>query len=171
MGFGKDGRGVIIKESNQVSVGGLAADTGILLPAIAVTEDFRMLKAEVIAHVEGLTSTEGSGLILGLADGELSLAEIEEAIELNGPLDRNDRKAMEFATRPVWLVAGSMPGPAGTTMVFVNDHGGRVVVWKKRWTFSNPEGWQWFVYNKSDIAVTTGAAVQLNGTYYGVWLS
>ncbi len=91
MGFGKDGKGVIIREGRAQAIGALAAATGFLIATkLATLERFRMLKSEVFASIIGLTGGEGTGLVFGLADGDLTLAEIEEAIELGGPLGPND---------------------------------------------------------------------------------
>ncbi len=41
-----------------------------------------------------------------------------------------------------------------------------------RWTFSDVEGWQWFVYNvKSGAAFTDGPTIQVFTKAYGVWLT
>ncbi len=164
MGFGKDGKGVIIKENNGIALGTLAQQTAILLPAIAVTEDFRMLKAEIHAMLNAATTGEASLLVMGLADAELSLAEVEEAFELNGPLDRNDNVNRERAERPVWILGGL--GDFGETDIRA------FYEWKKRWTFSSPEGWNLFVYNQSSSAsLTTGSTIRVLATYYGVWVT
>ncbi len=172
MGFGKDGTGVMIRENNSLALGALAAADLISFPAIAVTEDFRMLKSESIAFVAGLTAGEGIGLIFGLADGELSDAEIEEALEVNGPLDRNDRLNYERATRPVWpLSTFQIVDGGGLAQQFIGSNGGPFVEWKKRWTFSSPEGFKFWIYNDAGTPLTTGATARVLATHYGVWVT
>ncbi len=172
MGFGKQGTGVMIRENNEIALGTLASNTGILMPAIAITEDFRILKSEIFAWVDKLTANDADGLFLGIADAEMSLAEVEQAFELNGPLDRNDRLAQEQATRPVWILSRAETDAASLNAAFHGDNGGPMITWKKRWTFSSPEGWNFFAYNDSADAIgTTGAIVKVIATHYGVWVT
>lgn len=164
----------MIREHNQVAIGALAADSGVLFPAIAVTEDFRMLKTEIYATATRLTAGSSGELLLGLADAELSLAEVEEALQVNGPLDRNDRLNFERATRPVWIIGmidGDATAEKGTTAPFRGADGGMMCSWKKRWTFSAPEGFNLFIYNKSDDAVVDSAIAHAVATHYGVWVT
>ncbi len=163
-GFGKDGKGVIIREDNAIALGNLAARSAILFPALALEEDFRMLKSEIWALWDDFTDGDGDKAILGLACAELSLAEIEEALELNGPINRNDRLQDERATRPVWLIEGFHEGGSNAALRMAKQE------WKKRWTFSNADGWNFFVYNQSNSAMTTGSTVRLFATHYGVWV-
>ncbi len=172
MGFGKDGKGAMIRENNSLSIGTLAAADLISMASIAVTEDFRILKTEVMAHVEGLTAGEGIGLILGIADAELTDAEIEEALEVNGPLDRNDRLNFERVTRPVWPIAAlEIVDSGGLAQRFIGLNGGPTIEWKKRWTFSSPEGFEFWLYNDAGTPLTTGATLKVLATHYGVWVT
>jgi len=172
MGFGKDGKGAMIRENNSLTVGTLLAADLVSMPAIAVTEDFRILKTEVYAHIEGLTAGEGIGLILGIADAELSDTEIEEALEINGPLDRNDRLSYEKVTRPVWPIAAlEIVDAGGLAQRFIGLNGGPMIEWKKRWTFSSPEGFEFWLYNDGVGTITTGATLKVLATHYGVWVT
>ncbi len=172
MGFGKDHTGTIIREVVQdEGVGALASKDAVKITGPILQEDFRLLKSEFTAIMNGLTAGEGAGLIIGIANGELSAAEIEEALEVGGPLDLNDRVGSERAMRNV-KVLGATQVPAGvanTELQFVNEHGGPIIVSKHRWTYSNPEGWSWWIYNQGG-SLTTGATLQLLCTHYGVWV-
>ncbi len=172
MGFGKNGTGAIIKERNSVALGTLGQNIAIKIDgaSVAITEDFRLLKSEIFCEIDALTSGEGSGLMLGIADDELSTAEIAEAINLSGPVDRNDNVNTERAMRPVWLISALDELGGATVGRFHGKSGGSMMEWKKRWTFSNPEGWVFFVWNEK-AALTTGATARLVATHYGVWLA
>ncbi len=169
MGFGKQGTGAMIREDSSVALGTLNAKTGILIGSPTISEDFRILKSRIMAHVDGITTDEGP-LSLYLVNGELSLAECEEAIETEGPLDRNDRKNQETAERYVQPVGWFINLPGGVAAVLVAEGGSPVVEHKPRWSFSNPEGWDYMVYNESAGNLQTGASAFLKATHYGVWI-
>lgn len=167
MGFGKNSTGAILRSKETVALVTLAADTAIKLTSnISIAEDFRMLRAEVWAHVDGLTAGEGDGLTIGIANGDLSVTEIAEALLVDGPVNRNDRVKQERAERFV-KVFGSLND---LQHLFRGENGGHMLIVKPRWTFANPEGWDLFIFNNG-LALTTGATVRLIATYYGLWLS
>lgn len=171
MGFGKNDTGVIIRDNSAIALSTLGGETAIVITTdITWGEDFRLLKSEFMAIVEGLTSAEGRGLVIGIADGELTAIEIAECLQADGPGDRNDNEANERATRPVWLI-GALDISGQTIGRFRGSMGSFLMEWKKRWTFSNPEGLEFFVYNQSGTALTTGATVRVDATHYGVWLT
>ncbi len=172
MGFGKDGRGAIIKERNSVALSTLGQNVALKIDSapVVLAEDFRILKSEVFGHIDGLTSSEGEGLYLGIANDELTAAEIAEAINLSGPVDRNDRVSTERSERAVWLISALGGAVVDLSRRFTGHDGGPMIVWKKRWTFSNPQGWIFFVFNDS-AALTAGSTVRLIATHYGVWLT
>ncbi len=170
MGFGKDGKGAMIREISEVNLLTLGDNSAIKSDALAITEDFRILKSEIFAHISGLTAGEGAGLLFGICSGELSAAEIAAAIDIDGPLDRNDRGSVETAERWVKLLSGIDLRLAETVGWFRNEVGGRKIVSTDRWTYSNPEGWDWFVYNMGGAGLTTGATFRVTATHYGVWV-
>ncbi len=168
MGFGKNNTGAILRSKEAVVLLTLAADTAILFGSgITIGEDFRILKSETVAFVEGLTSGDGDGLMLGMANGDLSVTEIAECLLVDGPTDRNDAVKNERAMRAVWIIGG------------INDlqhnfrgkeSGGNIIVHKPRWTFSDPEGWNYFIFN-AGLALTTGSTAKLISTIFGVWVT
>ncbi len=173
MGFGKDGLGAIIKTIENVSLGTLANNTAIKLTggiSGILQDDFRILKLELMAAVRGLTAGEGVNLAIGIADNELTVGEIGESIDATGPLDRNDNLSEERAMRPVWMIGAVDPIVAGVALTFRGEGNSPFMVWKKRWTFSNPEGWTIFIFNYG-TALTTGATVNLISTAFGVWVT
>ncbi len=172
MGFGKDGKGVIIREARTQALGGLANATGIIIGAnLALTDSFRMLKSVGHFHIDGLTAGQAGGLTLWLANGDLSLAEAEAAIELSGPLDRSARTENEIAQRFVKIVGAVIdPDMGDDESTFRDAHtGAPVIITKPRWTFGQTTAWNWIVYNNGEV-ITTGATVRIRTQNFGVWV-
>ncbi len=169
MGFGKDGKGVILRESRSQALGTLAANTALFIGTkLAMLERFRMLKAEMMATVVGLTGGEGTGLYMGLCDGDLSITELEQAIEGNGPLGPNDIVPMNIAERPTWWL-GATDHEIATEAVFHNQQGGPNMEVMPRWTFARTKSWNWFVYNFGTV-LTAGSTVTIRVKDFGVWV-
>lgn len=164
MGFGKDHKGVIIRDEATITLGTLAQNVAVAQASpIALTEDFRLVKlAELVINADNF-ATAGDFVDIGIASGELTVAEIGEALNLSGPLDRNDRLGEERASRPVWILA-----TIGAGSDLPND--GVPMEKTIRWTFSNPEGFQFFAYNRGP-ALTTGGIIRLGFKAFGVWVS
>ncbi len=172
MGFGKGGTGAIIKERTSVALSTLGQNVAIKVDGapVVLAEDFRILKSEVFAEVGGLTANEGTRLHLGIANDELSVAEIAEAINLSGPVSRNDALQSERAERAVWLISALTMPAAQTEGRFTGEGGGPMITWKKRWSFFDPQGWIFFIWNEG-AAIQTGATARVVATHYGVWLA
>lgn len=167
MGFGKNKTGVIIKEDISQVLGTLAGGGAILIGTNQATmlSAFRMLKSLITAQVTGLTSGEGmNSLMLGIANGNLSLAELEASIESNGPVDRSDRILTELAERAVWYI-GRFHGPGFASSLASLD-----AIFKARWSFGETDGWNFFIHNLDASALTTGATVRMKVTHFGVWI-
>ncbi len=166
--------GVIIRENTSQALGALAATAAIKVdPDAVMEEDFRMLKSEIFAQIEGLTAGEGVQLLFGIANGELTATEIGECLNTDGPVDRNDRANKEMAERFV-KVLGMFTGDQGNQAIATEktiNTDGRPLIVKPRWTFSNPEGWAFFVYNQGADVLTTNATVRVIATNYGVWVT
>ncbi len=170
MGFGKDGKGIIIRENRSQALGTLAQGSAIFIGTkLAILERFRMLRGEMYSTVVALTSGEGTGFIFGLADGDLSLAEVEAAIEANGPLGPNDTVGEAISDRPVWFL-GAIDRETGTEALFENETGGHMLVTKPRWTFGRTKSWNWFIYNLG-AAPTTGSTAFIRSKSFGVWVT
>ncbi len=175
MGFGKDGKGAIVKEKVILTLGALAADDLLQQnSAVQLDMDFRILRSDITACLRGITSLEGQGLILYMSQGILTDAETEENIEQNGPLRLGEKLEEEIASRWVRRV-GMTAGPTvnETERVFRNKHNGPLLELEPRWTFRRSRtategGWNWAVYN-SGVVLTTGTTVNLIATHYGVW--
>ncbi len=171
MGFGKDGKGVIITETRTQALAALGAGAGILLGTkLAMTTDFRMLKVLVNCIVTSLTTGEGEGLLFGIADGDLTIAEIEEALENQGPLSVGDGPESDQAMRPQWIIGGISGQVADSHAMFVDAiNGGPTMVHKVAWTYMNVKSWNYFIYNLGDT-LTTGSSARLLAKSFGVWV-
>ncbi len=163
MGFGKDGKGAILRSDHLISLGTLAARASILLTgSITLGEDFRVIKTEHFAQLVGGTTDES--ILIGLADGELTTTEINSTLLLNGPTDRNDRDQVDQAMFPVWplfMIGRDHPDP----------NNGMPIEKTLRWTFSNPEGWNLFAFNLSSGSLTTGSSIFVIEKAFGVWVT
>lgn len=167
MGFGKDGKGAILRENQVITLSTLANGTAIKAASqLAIAEDFRIIKSEYFMSYEGFTQGEGP-VYIGIADNELSVAEIAECVGAEGPLDRNDNLATERANRPVWLLAQLTVDKAYGTLTPDGMPYEKVL----RWTFSNADGWTFFAINKSGSALTTGTVIYVHAKHFGVWVT
>ncbi len=172
MGFGKDDKGAIIRETQTITLGTIADSAAVKSAALAITDDFRILRSDVTAHVLGLTADEGAGLLLLLANEDLDNAQIAGCLTTDGPLFRNDRDRAETAERWVRVIAKTRVKAGNddyTQAHFYAQQGSLLIEVKPRWTFSKGTGWAWAVFNNAP-ALTTGAVVRIQATHYGVWL-
>ncbi len=127
--------------------------------------------AEIVCGVTGLTAGEGVGLYFGIADGDLSVTELKEAIKGSGPFGPNDVVNEAIAERFVmWTGQTPVNRDNGTVLTFVNEFGGYLMEAKPRWTFARTKSWNWFVYNLGN-APTTGASIRLRAKNFGVWVT
>ncbi len=173
MGFGKDGTGVIIRDNDQITLGALNANAAIKQAnPLVLAEDFRVLKSEHFLTMESATFVAGDGpIVVGIANNELTAAEIAECLNTDGPLNRNDRGNTENAMRAVFpfiqldFIQKSSAG--GATEINL----GKAVVDTHRWTYSDPEGFTLFAFNHGGSALTTGGILRNLSTYYGVWVT
>lgn len=171
MGFGKNETGVIVRDVTAGALGAVSATAAVKFAGPEITDDFRMLKMESLGVVTGLTSGEAKSLIFGIANDDLSAADIAEAINSGAPLNRADRDLTEFAMRNVKILSQLQPGPlTDNTHMLLQKNGGDPVESKHRWTYTKGVGWAYFIYNRGDVALTTGAIFRSSHTIFGLWL-
>ncbi len=168
---------MIIVDTDAITLLNLAANAVVKEDSpLTLGEDYRMIKVEMAAHLLSLGAVDDLPINLYVTDNEMSEAEIAEAIVVGGPLDRNDRVAMERAERPVFLLGtfgslGAVPAVDGDYPL-LGPKGQQGIIEKVvRWTFSNPEGWAVAAFNASGGILTTGAVVQLQMKFFGVWVT
>ncbi len=171
MGFGKDGKGVIVREQRDQTLLTLAADfAAIIGTKLAIADDFRMLKAEVQVSLVGGTPGDIEGLTLGIADGDLSASEISAAMVADAPLDANDIVGGNVAERFASIFGALVTNFDGTQGTFRGESNSPLLVVMPRWTFGTTKSWNWFIYNNTGSALTTGASVSLSSKCFGVWI-
>ncbi len=170
MGFGRDGKGVIFRQRDTITLGTLGAQALVKQnnpPAIA--DSLRIIKSEGVASVRGATSVDGDGPIeLWLVSDDLSPTEITEtlSVALGLPLSREDRVGNERAMRPVFYL-GVLQFMAGS-----NAESNQVVEWSRniRWTFGDEASFSIAALNRGNSPLTTGGSIDLYHTAYGVWV-
>lgn len=173
MGFGKDGRGVILREFiDPTSLGAISTGSVIQFSGPTMEDDFRILKSEVMAGISGGDAGEAEGVLLVMSNGELSASEVGACLRTQGPVDRNDRARQETAERQCHPIGVAIKaGIANTEIVFHDKKtNAPMCIDKFPWTYSDPEGWAWNVYNQGP-AIATGSNLYLQATHYGVWVT
>ncbi len=161
MGFGKDGKGVIIAEQNSITLATLAAATALKEGApLAITEDFRVISVKGVAAVEGMASDEF--IMFGICSDELSLAEIVANLT-SGQMDPDDNQAKADSLFPVFVVGVLGGNGSGSQNLMKFDE-------TIRWTFSSTNGFVWFAFNFSTAALTTGGILRILVKRFGVWV-
>ncbi len=168
MGFGKDGKGIIIRETDTITLSTLLNGAFIKQNnPLAITNDFRIIKSE---YVMGFTAhTAGEVPIdVYLINDDLSAADVAGAITIDGPLGKADRDKAEAAMRFVKLLGTLQQQAVGHLLGPQNQHG--VVEIIPRWTFALGVGWAVGAFNNSGATLTTGTEVRFSAKHYGVWV-
>ncbi len=169
MGFGKDGTGTIFREIQTITLSTLASGAALKAAATAgIVEDFRILKTEYVAFVDGAV-TDGEPFLIGIADNGLTVTEIQECLNTGDPSNPSDFPEAENAMRPVWVTDGYI-GHVGTAELTGRQKlQGEI---KLRWTFNDAvSGWTWFAFNIGGATMTTGVVVRIYAKHFGVWVT
>ncbi len=171
LGFGKDGTGVIITDSDVITLATLANNTVIKQAApLAFTDRFRLIKATAIVTLKGITVGEGP-ILFGLASNSLSIAEIASAISANGPLSKQAGSEQNNAEFPVWTL-GSFPSLiAGVEYLQATKVQPGRIMDTIRWTFGvdTSPGYCWWAQNRSGGSLQTGGVITVESKMFGVW--
>ncbi len=168
MGFGKDGKLSILYDwgfafvLDSLAAHDVSAGAGRYVNLLI--DDFRMIKVKYQAMLEG--NEAGDSVLFGIADADLSSAEIESCLE-GAWVEESDRVNEEFAGRPVWPL-GHVHILGGGDPTFAQGEFSEEVI---RWTFHQSSGWQWWAYNPA-LASALGTATDINifAKIYGVWV-
>ncbi len=156
----------IIPQSARDSLGTLAANTALAVCSQSASNTAAFLAKKVImsAILDGFTAGEGP-ITFGMARGDASVTAIKTALE-QAQVDRN-AKQQGTARDVIWETVRNMEMIAGGKSwvhIEVSLGGGQGI------PFDVDDGWKWFVFNHSGVALTTGAVIVCDGVVYGVWL-
>jgi len=149
-------------EALTITLGALVLEDVVGTGGQAMAQNGYCTSTTILARIDGLTAGEGGGLMLGVADGQLSAAEVEEYIEAQGPAFENQTDQSEKTKRMVRIVGQIGPEESDIPPTLT----GRAKFWDKyptRMSFSEDKAamFFWFVYNRSAATITTGATVKL----------
>ncbi len=142
------------------TLGALATLTGLVGSGPAITQNFAAIMWQGGVGLTGWTTGEGP-LLYGIMDADLSLAELEEYLELNGPIRANQVPQSEKAKRPVQVI-GIVGGPG--------DPVWHPKVQTRLPAFREDVGWAFWVYNMGPAALSTGSTFTWLGTMFGRWI-
>ncbi len=148
--------------SSGVNLGTLADETAALVNLISIADDFWCQSIDGAWSIVNHTVGEGP-LLVGYASGDLSAAEVGEAINAT-PTARSDIINRERARRPVRRV-GVFPGIQADDVL--ND--GKVLRTTLKMYLAEGVDLNMFVFNASGSALATGAFCQVYGTLFGEW--
>ncbi len=152
-------------QSNTVACGTLAARTALLVAGPTMTHGTRLLSVRGSASIHTLTPTDGPWLF-GYMSSDLSPSELEEYLELGGPLSKSDIVGQERASRGrnIRTVGIIVPtGDGSQASLYMNNHG--------LGGLSCPEdsgGWTRWIYNLGN-AMSTGATLLVADQMFVEW--
>ncbi len=111
-------------------------------------------------------------ILFGVMVGDLSLAELEAFLELDGPLTPNDIPGMKIASRGRVIrslgVLDPSPG-SGKASIDLKDVSLKGLAFSETGE-ADAGGWDWWVYNISDTTpMTTGAEVVFQARNFVEW--
>ncbi len=155
--------GSVINKSS-ITLGTLAKNTGILSVSPDLTRGGRMLSYSASGGLNGFTSGEGP-LLWGVCSSDLSLAELEAYLELEGPLSPADLVGMEVASRGKNI---RILGTLTTQRDWIELMNHKMSGLKFSEAGETTGGWNTFVYNLG-TALTTGTILEILERVFVAW--
>ncbi len=141
---------------------GALANGDVVSTAISDTVDEKMWLASMDAIHAARDFTAGEGpIVVGVAHSDYSAAEIEECLEAQASWDASDLVAREQARRKVRTI-GTFPNVASGEVL--ND--GKEIRTKLGWIAEAGMTLQFWTWNKSGAALTTGGIAEHDGRVY-----
>lgn len=131
--------------NTNLSLASLLANTLVGTAALTPSQNVRLVKFDWKAAVHSVTSWET--IVWGIADGDLTDAEIEEALE-SGGLDFGDKIAREKVSRAVFPLGILGGGTAGKFL----DEGTH----EQPWTYLEDKGFKFWALNVGTTGFTAG---------------
>ncbi len=156
-----------VREINtSLSLGALAQFDVVGVAGLTMKHGGFITTTELAWRTAGLTAGEGRGLMLGIADQKLTDAEVEEALEANGPTYPKDSVPAAKADRRVRLLMDV--GPKGELVSTTTEVSGYEKLETRISFTEDGAGWRWFAYNMG-VALTTGASIVVQATHNVQW--
>ncbi len=137
-----------------------AADMTSTAFGSALDQEVYALSMDVVLTTHGFTAGEGP-IIVGVAHGDYSAAEIEEWLEEASSWIKSNKIGQERARRKCRIIAASHE-PA----LNENFNDGKPIRVKLGFVLEDGQQLQLWVYNDSDATLTTGGIVELTGPAY-----
>ncbi len=159
---------VAIPFQTQLSLGTLGDQTVVRFSLLNgnLLEDLYIMSIDATLILREHTAGEGP-LYTGFAHSDYSVAEIDEAIDVDGFLGPQLKIEQERARRLVrrW---GTFRGLETDEIIARSDGGHRR--YKVRWVQEDGANVQGWIQNSSGGALTTGTVLEVDGYIYGRWL-
>ncbi len=136
---------------------GTLASFDLLVGSLLGSSDneYRLVSLKATWALDDLTANEGP-ILVGVAHGDYTAGEIEEAIEASASINKADKIAEEQANRLVRIV-----GVLTSQVTILND--GRPVKTKLNWAIPEGIAVDFWAYNESTGTLTTGASINVAG--------
>ncbi len=145
-----------VTEVTAVPVASLGATDVIAADGPQMTRGGTIISSTIAASFIGGVSGEAP-ILWGIARGDLTAAEIEEYLEIQGPLTPSDKVGTERASRGSAVRALGVLEPFARSAVS-QIPGSFHKNMRIRLTFSEEElGWQWWAHNMSNTAFSAGS--------------
>ncbi len=158
-------------EQPSTTLGTLAAKTGILTAGPAVTRGGKMLSSSIQGSLFGGTSGDPS-VQWGVANGDITLAELEAFLELDGPKSPAEISEGEIASRGRYIrtLGVLSPDPANRhVMIDIDNESLKGLKFSESGEPAVP-GWNWWFYNQHpSAAMTTGGVVIMQCRNFVEW--
>jgi len=145
-----------VTEGTTLTLGTLAAGDVIGQAGPVMTAPGTMISSTISPKWQGRTADDGP-LMWGLADVDLSDAEVEEFLEIQGPISPADIVGMERAGRSRRVKVLGVLGMAPTEKATAGDIADFLRNERIRLGFVT--GWRWFVRNQGSVLTTGGSIV------------
>lgn len=166
----RSGNFQVIPEDGSITLLTLGSNTAIEATGITLAMDCKWISADVVATLDGGTELEDP-VMFGIAAANLTVTQIKECLEAS-PTTKYNYPAVEHAARPVKILGAFLPsGAASVPSKTLN--GGRSV--RARLSMiqvilpASDKLPQFFAWNRSGAALTTGGVVRFQAKHYVNW--
>ncbi len=146
------------------ALGALASnDLSLTAFPTALDQEAWAISMDVVTNLHGLTAGEGP-VVVGVAHGDYSAAEIEEWFEAGGSWAKADQVTGEQARRKCRVIGTfAQFNQPGTDATLNNGNPKRV---KLGFMIEDGQTLSLWVYNESSATLTTGAIAEIKGKIY-----